>query len=85
MQLARCLENEHSYSWRWVVLDDQDARRATRRLGFKPIGAIGLLLVGKKQGIVNSVRSDIDQLVEYGFWVSDGLRKEALREAGETE
>jgi uncharacterized protein len=69
----------------WVVLDDQDARRAARRLGFKPIGTIGLLLVGKKQGIVNSVKSDLDQLVEYGFWVSDGLRKEALREAGEIE
>ena len=67
----------------WVVLDDQDARRTARRLGFKPIGTIGLLLVGKKQGIVNSVKNDIEQLVEYGFWISDNLRKEALREAGE--
>ncbi len=33
----------------WVVLDDQDARRTARRLGFKPIGTVGLLLVGKKQ------------------------------------
>jgi len=66
-----------------VILDDQDARRTARRLGLKPIGTIGLLLVGKKRGIVDSVENEINRLVEYGFWISDNLRIEALREAGE--
>ena len=66
-----------------VILDDQDARRTARRLGLKPIGTIGLLLVGKKRGIVDSVENEINRLVEYGFWISDNLRIEALREAEE--
>ena len=66
-----------------VILDDQDARRTARRLGLKPIGTIGLLLVGKKRGIVDSVENEINRLIEYGFWISDDLRIEALREAGE--
>ncbi len=69
----------------WIVLDDQDARRTARRIGFKLIGTIGLLLVGKNQGRVDSVRNELDKLVENGFWISDNLRKEALREAGEIE
>jgi hypothetical protein len=44
-----------------------------------------LLLVGKKHGIINSVKSELNRLVEHGFWISDGLRKEALREAEEIE
>ncbi len=63
--------------------DDQDARRTARRLGLKPIGTIGLLLVGKKQGIVDSVDNEINRLVKYGFWITDSLHLAALREAGE--
>lgn len=68
-----------------VIIDDQDARRVTRRLGLKLIGTIGLLLVGKKRGIVSSVRAEIEQLEASGFWISKSLRLEALKEAGENE
>jgi len=68
-----------------VVMDDLDARRVARRLGLTPIGTVGLLLAGKKRGIVSSLRDEIDRLREAGFWLSENLRAEALREAGEEE
>lgn len=68
-----------------VVLDDLDARRVARRLGLEPIGTVGLLLAAKKRGIIPSLRADLDRLAAMGFWISEQLRAEALKEAGEEE
>jgi predicted nucleic acid-binding protein len=66
-------------------MDDLDARRVARRLGLEPIGTVGLLLAGKKRGIVLSLKAALDRLAGMGFWISQALLAEALKEAGEGE
>jgi len=66
-----------------VVLDDLDARRTARRMGMKPVGTVGLLLAAKKRGMIPLLRKELNTLEELGFWISDSLVEEALREAGE--
>lgn len=66
-----------------VVLDDLDARRVARRMGLDPVGTVGLLLAAKKQNLIPSLKHELERLKVLGFWVSDVLAEQALREAGE--
>ena len=66
-----------------IVLDDSQARAAARNLGLKVIGTIGILLRAKRGGVIPAVRPVIEELELNGFYLSDALREEALRLAGE--
>lgn len=66
-----------------VILDDLDARRLAQRLGVGPVGTLGLLLAAKLRGEIQSLKAEIDRLLEAGFRVSSALRQAVLREAGE--
>ncbi|HRJ44039.1 MAG TPA: DUF3368 domain-containing protein, partial [Caldilineaceae bacterium] len=66
-----------------VVLDDLDARRFARRNGLQPIGTLGLLLSAKENGLIVSVRDEIDRLQAFGFRASDVLIATVLASAGE--
>jgi predicted nucleic acid-binding protein len=66
-----------------IVMDDLDARRFARRLGFDLIGTMGLLLAARLRGEIPSVREEIERLVGLGFRVSPSLVEAILREAGE--
>jgi predicted nucleic acid-binding protein len=66
-----------------IVLDDLDARRFARRSGLQPIGTLGLLLAGKRAGILQAVSPEIDALRVAGFHASAALITSILTEAGE--
>lgn len=68
-----------------VVLDDLDARRIARRFGLVPTGTVGLLLAAKKLGLLSSLKVELEYLKAMGFWISQSLWIEALKEAGEEE
>lgn len=68
-----------------VSLDDLDARRVARRLRLEPIGTVGLLLAAKKRAMLPSLKPELERLQTLGFWVSDILMDQSLREAGESE
>ena len=66
-----------------LILDDRQARSVAQRLTVPIIGTIGVLLLAKKAGILQSVASILIELEAAGFYVSDALKEEALRLAGE--
>ena len=67
-----------------VLLDERDARSTALRLGFKVLGTVGILLWGKRAGLVTSVRNELDSLQSIGkFRISKELYIRALLEAGE--
>ncbi len=66
-----------------VVLDDLDARSFARRSSLQPIGTLGLLLAGKRAGIIKAVSPELDELRKAGFRASDSLVKRILAEAHE--
>ena len=66
-----------------VVLDDLDARRFGRRVGYPSIGTLGLLLAGKLRGEIGSLKDEIERLQDHGFWASQSLVEAVLKAAGE--
>jgi predicted nucleic acid-binding protein len=66
-----------------AVLDDKQARRAARQLGLRVKGTVGLLAQAKQEGMIPLLKPLLDALEANGFFMSDGLKEEALRLAGE--
>lgn len=64
-------------------LDDRLARRLAEDLGLEVIGVIGILVKGKRAGLIPLVQPLLDQLRETGFRLQDDVYREALHLAGE--
>jgi predicted nucleic acid-binding protein len=70
-------------SARWLVLDDQPARRLAVSRGLSVTGTVGLLLAAKRSQLIDAVAPLLDALDEAGFRLSEAVRHAALHEAGE--
>lgn len=66
-----------------VVLDDATARQIAEQEGCRVIGLLGLLIDGKRRGLLSTVKPLLDAMREHGFFVGDALYAEILRQAGE--
>jgi predicted nucleic acid-binding protein len=66
-----------------VILDDKKARRVAKQVGLRVIGTVGVLLRAKQQGVIDAVKPLLDALDAADFRIAEGLRREALRLAGE--
>lgn len=78
MQLALQLKAD------WLLLDDRQARVAATTLGIRCVALTGLLIKAKQLGHVRSVRDLLDRLERRGgLYLSDAVKEEALRQAGE--
>ena len=77
--IALALENEDAVA----VLDDLRARRVARDLGVRFTGTAGILLKAKATGRLSSVALALDAMAPSGFRLSDDVRREVLRLAGE--
>jgi predicted nucleic acid-binding protein len=67
-----------------VLMDEYDGRAAAKQLGLVVIGALGVLLRAKRDGLVPAVRPLMDSLQdELAFFISPQLRAEVLTVAGE--
>ena len=63
-----------------VILDDKRARSIARRLGLKVIGTVGVLILAKKQGLID-VKAEIRKLLETSFHLSQNVVTKAVKEA----
>lgn len=66
-----------------VVLDDAMARRVAEQEGCAVVGLLGLLVDGKRRGLIPAVKPILDALREARFFVADDLYAVVLRQAGE--
>ena len=69
-------------NWK-IVLDDRRARDLAQRLGLKIIGTVGILVRAKRSGLLPWIKPLLNELTETGFHLSEDLKREALRMAGE--
>ena len=65
------------------MVDERSARRLARSIGLSVIGTVGLLVVAKEHGLLDSVRSGIRSLRATGFILSEEVTEAAIRSAGE--
>jgi uncharacterized protein len=68
---------------RLVILDDRKARRYAERMGLPLSGTVGILLLAKEAGRIDSVSHCLNQLKEAGLFLSSNLIRRALQLAGE--
>jgi predicted nucleic acid-binding protein len=68
-----------------LLIDERLGRAVARRLGVPVIGSLGVLIAGKRLGLIESVGSIITQMRENGYYIADALVSEALLRAGELE
>ena len=66
-----------------VVLDDATARHIAEQEGCRVVGLLGLLINGKRRGLLSTVKPLLDAMRETGFFVGDDLYTAILRQAGE--
>ena len=66
-----------------AAIDEKRGRRIAEELGVSQTGTVGILLSAKKEGLVPSVRSLLDELSAKGVRLSSRLYTEACRLAGE--
>ena len=63
-----------------VILDDERGRTEARRHGRSVTGTIGVLAEAKEHGLIASMRSELDRLVEAGLWIDESLYDQVLQE-----
>jgi uncharacterized protein len=69
-----------------VLLDEKEGRRIANRLGFRPLGVLGVLLQAKSLGAIAEIRPLLDALREQaGFFLSESLYGQVLEQAGEKD
>lgn len=67
-----------------LLIDERRGRLVAQRLGVPVMGLVGVLLLARKQGLIESIRPSLDDLRRVaGFWISDALYHRALCDAGE--
>ena len=68
---------------RLLVLDEVKGRRFARRMGVPIIGTLGVVLLAKEEGLLESVAPVIEQLQDAGFYLAPDLVSRALELADE--
>ena len=77
--LAHTLANAGS----GAIVDDQAARNAAAALGIPHQGTLGVIIFAKAQGIIPAARPLVEQLRQYGMYLSDPVMNQALAQVGE--
>lgn len=66
-----------------IVLDERLARRIAELRGLKFTGSAGVLLKAKQQGYIISISPILEQLLKLGFRISNRVKNDILKLAGE--
>lgn len=67
-----------------LLIDETRGRTAARREGVQVFGSGALLIRAKEDGLICEVRSSLDALIKVRYRLSESLRHEILRLAGES-
>lgn len=77
--IALALEKENPL----LIIDDYKARREAKHLRLKYTGTIGILLIAKEIGVIDSVAEIMDEILQTDFRLSESLLKEIKLKSGE--
>lgn len=66
-----------------VVIDEKKARRYAERMKFALTGTLGLLLLAREQGLIESITQEIGALQKAGLYLDSALVARARELAGE--
>lgn len=72
--ISLALENENSL----LIIDEKKGRRIAQELGVKIIGTLGLILLAKKQNLIDSAAEFLEKLENANFHISQNLKDKLL-------
>lgn len=67
----------------YILVDEREARNMAKDLGMKVLGSIGVLIWGKRKGMIEEVKPLLKEMAESNFRISDELFSRVLKEVGE--
>lgn len=66
-----------------LLMDDRAGRQAAQKLNISVTGVVGILLLAKKRGLINSVTEVLEKIRNNGYWLSNKIIEVAKELAGE--
>lgn len=66
-----------------LIVDDYKARRVAEKLELTITGTLGVIIKAKLSGIIPGIKPYLNKMKETGFYLSDEIIKQALKESGE--
>ena len=69
----------------YILIDDKAARSLASALFLEPSGLLGILKIAKIIGKIQSLKECLDRLLADGYYISNRLYNELLRDVGEVE
>lgn len=79
--IALALEKEEPL----LIVDDYKARREAKQLLIKCTGTLGVLVIAKEMGLINSVTEIMQEIKKTDFRINEKLIEEVKMKSGETE
>lgn len=61
-----------------VLLDESAARQRAKSLGLQKTGTVGALLRAKQEGLIDQLRSELDNLRATSFWIDEAFYRRVL-------
>ncbi|NUQ23829.1 MAG: DUF3368 domain-containing protein [Saprospiraceae bacterium] len=66
-----------------LIIDEKKGRKKAEELGIEIIGSLGILIIAKKKGVINSVKEILSLIDRTNFRISEAVREKILKETGE--
>jgi predicted nucleic acid-binding protein len=66
-----------------ILIDEHKGRRIAKAHGLSPIGTIGVIIQAKREGIIRTIKPELDTLIANHLRISKSLYNRALELAGE--
>jgi predicted nucleic acid-binding protein len=69
-----------------VLIDERKARKVARDIyQLQVIGTAGVLVRGKREGLIKEIRPLFDKLQQEGYWIQETIVQASLNMAGESD
>lgn len=72
--IALAIEMQANY----LLIDEKEGRKIAREHQLDIVGTLGILINGKKSGLIESMVEKMDDLRKIGCWISDSLYQEII-------
>jgi predicted nucleic acid-binding protein len=68
----------------YILLDEKEGRHVAQRMGLRPLGVIGILLLAKNKGLLKKVKPKLNLLKsKANFYINESLFNFILKAANE--
>ena len=68
-----------------LLMDDYEAKKTAKFMGFTVTGTLGVLLRAKQEGLITEVKPVMTALMNNGLFISKGVQDYVLKAAGEAD